>query len=299
MTRWGILGDGAIGGLFAARLALAGYSVQLVMSKAFHQGETKRSLHYQDDQQQVDLELTICDHTEQCDMLLICTKGYQVVDALTSIRLSKHTQLITLHNGMGPQQQLVHRYPEHLIWAGTTTHGAERHQNIIRHQGTGITTVGRYPSGQSEQLPPLWIMELNAALADVVYHPHIEQALWQKLAINAIINPITAIAQCLNGELLTPSYQPLIRELANEIHQVAKACQIILSDSDIIQSVRQVCQHTANNHSSMAEDIRCQRQTEIGLINGYIIRKAQEHQIEVPLNQQVVEKILKGDCANG
>ncbi|MFM2478230.1 ketopantoate reductase family protein [Celerinatantimonas sp. MCCC 1A17872] len=293
--RWGILGDGAIGGLYAAHLAHAGYPVSLVMSKKFANSQTQRNLTYRDDQTQYQVNLPIEQTSEHCDILLICTKSYQVHEALQTIDLSPHCELLSLHNGMGPQQQILTNYPENLLWAGTTTHGVERQDNQITHRGCGITTVGRYPKNNDLERAPAWLDELNNALPEVVFEPNIEIALWRKLAINCVVNPLTAIDQCLNGELLSPSYQPVIRELCHEISQVANACQIPLSCGEIEQLVQQVCKRTAGNHSSMAQDVYHRRPTEIKMINGYVLEMAKRYNLDVPFNTHLVKNLTTGE----
>lgn len=293
--RWGILGDGAIGGVYAMHLHHAGYPVALVMNSEYTKGQSVRQLTYENEQTHYQAELPIEQTTEHCDLLLICTKSYQVLDALKTIKLSPNCELLTLHNGMGPQQQILERYPELSLWAGTTTHGAERQSNHIIHYGNGVTTIGRYPINHSTESYPSWLRDLNQALPEVVFDSNIEIALWRKLAINCVINPLTAIDQCLNGELLSPSYQPIIRELSHEISQVANACQIPLSCGEIEQLVQQVCKRTAMNHSSMAKDVYYRRPTEIKLINGYIVEMAKRYNLDVPLNTHLVKNLTTGE----
>ncbi|CAG9297305.1 ketopantoate reductase [Celerinatantimonas diazotrophica] len=292
---WGILGDGAIGGLYAMSLYHAGYPVTLVMSNEFSQGQSFRQLTYENEQTHYQAELPIEQTTDHCDILLICTKSYQVLDALQTIHLTQNCELLTLHNGMGPQQKILNRYPDHSLWAGTTTHGAKRQSNHIIHHGSGITTIGRYPKNHHTAPCPTWLDDLNNALPEVIFDENIEIALWRKLAINCVINPLTAIDQCLNGELLSPSYQPVIRELCYEISQVANACQIPLSCGEIEQLVQQVCKQTAKNHSSMAQDVYYRRPTEIKLINGYIVEMAKRYNLDVPFNRHLVKNLTTGE----
>ncbi|CAG8998154.1 MAG: 2-dehydropantoate 2-reductase [Candidatus Celerinatantimonas neptuna] len=296
MIRWGILGNGAIGGLFATRLALAGQSVQLIMDLKHQKDESAQELIYQEQSASHSAILPIKNHTTDCDYLLICVKAYQVISALNSIELNRQTQLITLNNGMGIQDMVLEHYPKHSLWAAMTTHGAHRKHQTILHSGSGQTYIGAYR--HKTESAPDFVTALNQAIPDVFFHENIETMLWQKLVINAVINPITAIDQCPNGELLTPSYQPLIRELCHEISLVANACNQSLSAGKIEALIHQVCQQTAKNYSSMAEDLRCQRLSEIDFINGYLIQEAEKHNIETPLNKQLYQQVYRRGYAN-
>lgn len=296
MIRWGILGDGAIGGLFATRLACAGQSVQLIMDYKHQKNESTRTLTYHAQSINRSTIYPIKHHTRECDYLLICVKAYQVIYALNSIELSDDIQFITLNNGMGVQDLILEHYPNHTLWAATTTQGARRTQQTIFHSGTGQTYIGSY--GHKTESSPNFVAALNQAIPDVCFHQDIEKMLWQKLVINAVINPLTAIDQCSNGELLTPSYQPLIRELCHEISLVADACHQSLSAGKIESLIHQVCQQTAQNYSSMAEDLRCQRPTEIDFINGYLIQEAEKHNIDTPINKQLYQQVYRRGYAN-
>ena len=51
-----------------------------------------------------------------------------------------------------------------------------------------------------------------------------------------------------------------------------------------LSRVRQVCQATAANRSSMLQDVLAQRRTEIEAINGQIVAHGQQVQVPTPVN---------------
>ena len=108
--------------------------------------------------------------------------------------------------------------------------------------------------------------------------------LWQKLAVNAPNNPITALYQCPNGTLAEPDFSDMIKGILNELVTVATLEGVPLDKQLLHDRVYQVIRLTAGNFSSMHQDIAHQRRTEIDQINGYICERAQAHGLSAPVN---------------
>jgi 2-dehydropantoate 2-reductase len=116
--------------------------------------------------------------------------------------------------------------------------------------------------------------------------PHVLPVLWKKLAVNAVINPLTAILRVPNGELLhRPPLDPLIAEIVEEVWRVAARHKIPLpTPPELAEEVRRVCRGTASNRSSMLRDVEEGRPTEIDSINGAVVRLGRERGALVPAN---------------
>lgn len=126
-------------------------------------------------------------------------------------------------------------------------------------------------------------------------HPEtdIVQRLWQKLIINAGINPYTAILDCPNGKILdAPLYQSTIDQLCLELSQLMDAAVRIRQTPDALRErIEQVARNTAGNTSSMRADVQRGRRTEIDFINGYVAKLGKELGIETPVNQMLTERV--------
>ena len=112
------------------------------------------------------------------------------------------------------------------------------------------------------------------ALPKTSWHTDILTPIWHKLAINCIINPLTAIDQVKNGELSSPKYQEVITLLINEISQVLNAEGLSITREKLITTVHQVIEATSDNYSSMHQDIFHKRPSEIDFITGYLLQRA-------------------------
>jgi 2-dehydropantoate 2-reductase len=117
---------------------------------------------------------------------------------------------------------------------------------------------------------------------------NVESQVWGKLVISSAINPLTALLRVKNGELLErPSARALMGELAHETASVAKTLGVALPFPDSERAVEEVVQRTAENQSSMLQDVLRGAETEIDAINGAVLRLAEKGNLQVPVNRTV------------
>jgi 2-dehydropantoate 2-reductase len=106
------------------------------------------------------------------------------------------------------------------------------------------------------------------------------------LAINAAINPLTALLDVPNGELLlSPHALAIMTEAAGETAAVAEARGIRLPYDDPGAAAAEVAGRTASNHSSMLQDIRRGAPTEIDAICGAIANEGESLGVWTPVNR--------------
>ena len=107
----------------------------------------------------------------------------------------------------------------------------------------------------------------------VSWNPEIKAALWTKLAINCAINPLTGLEQVKNGELADQKFGDTLSSIVEELTKVMQAEEIACSFDELEASIKQVIQATAQNNSSMKQDMFYQRKTEIDFITGHLIKR--------------------------
>lgn len=229
------------------------------------------------------------DFLARSDLLLVTLKAWQVSDAVKGLvaSLSPATPVLLLHNGMGTVEELK-SLPNPLL-IGTTTHAARRDGNVIIHVASGITHIGpaRAQDGEFSYLADT----LQMALPDVAWHNTIRPALWRKLAVNCVINPLTALRDCKNGDLRDVPEE--IEKIAREVAAVIEREGHHISADELIAYVHQVIESTAENISSMLQDVRAMRHTECDYITGYLLRRARAHGIAVPENARLFDLIKR------
>jgi 2-dehydropantoate 2-reductase len=120
----------------------------------------------------------------------------------------------------------------------------------------------------------------------------IDQRLWRKLAVNSVINPLTALHDCRNGAVLElPGIDALLPALCAEVCAAANAEGLALNAAQLVDDVRHVCRVTAQNRSSMLQDIAARRLTEIDFINGYVVHKAAQYGLDCPQQRALYMQI--------
>lgn len=291
-----IIGAGAMGSLLYQQLQINHQVSFLPKPGAIEQGlpkslsfigldkQTQRlPLHYASKQQIADADLIIC-----------ALKAYQFKDAIAHIAeyLPTRCPVILQHNGMGVYQQIRPLLDsQQPIGVMLSTQAARRlNSNQIQHTGHGQWQLGNYQNLHPDLAS---IKALLSQLQDCQWYDEIRTMQWTKLAINCVINPLTAIHDVLNGELAQDKYNSDVEVLIQEVIGQAELRQIPLQSKTLRDVVYQVMGNTAENSSSMREDIRGQRLSEIDYINGYIVKCAQQMGMSAPHNEQCVEQIKR------
>ena len=232
---------------------------------------------------------------EYADVILLCLKSYTITEAIKTLstNLSPSTIVILAHNGMGIFEEVVKLLPSNqVILAMLTTHGCLRHSSLnISHTGLGQSDIGLLSGELTTSEQALLTEQLNQALPTVSFHPNIAKKQWLKLAINCVINPITAINDIDNGAINNVIFSDLINALLAEIVEVGIAEGIMLALDELKALVYNVAKATAKNRSSMRSDILAKRPTEVDYINGYIHRLGEKHSIATPESTRLWQQI--------
>jgi len=230
---------------------------------------------------------------ETLEWLLLSTKASATLPALQNIktRLAKVKNILLLQNGMGQQQQvaewLAEASPTTRLWLGSSTDGAYLKENHDTphyfYAGLGEVVVG-----PAETSLPASAIKLPPHCQPV---DNIHQRLFNKLAINAVINPLTALYRCPNGELISnPDYRERFLQLTAEVSRLGNQLQWRLV-SDFEQLVESVAVRTAANRSSTLQDLDAGRATELPWILGYVLEQAQRHNIRVPIATELAQQL--------
>jgi 2-dehydropantoate 2-reductase len=228
----------------------------------------------------------------QIKRLLVMTKAGQVVSALTPLvgKLAAGVPIVLLHNGMGIAEQVVQLFPHNPVIAGVTSHGAMQSGHFVfRHTGKGETWLG--PVNEAAKTHAALADDLGAALGQAGWDEQILVRQWQKLAINCAINPLTALYKLKNGELAGPRFADVLQQICVEVADVMQAEGQPTSSEELLRRAMTVVTLTADNYSSMYQDMEQGRETEIEAITGFLLARAARHGIAVPVNQGLYQAI--------
>lgn len=228
------------------------------------------------------------------DLVLILVKSYQTQRAVCWAQdiLSEDGLAVTLQNGLGNYEKLEEKVGNHRSALGITNHGATLlRPGVLMNGGEGPTYLACRPEIR-ERLDPVFAL-FNTSGIDTHFADNADSVVWGKLAVNAAINPITALLRIPNGSLTeSPSTELLVRALASETERIARLKRISLPFPDAGQMALEVAKKTAINHSSMYRDREQKRPMEIDAICGAIVDEAVKLGTEAPLNR-IMWKLIK------
>jgi 2-dehydropantoate 2-reductase len=282
-----IVGTGALGTLFAARLSGAGVPVTMLGSWPDGLQALRRSGAQLTSADGVTRKypVRVTDRPNECagaELALVLVKTWQTERAAQQLAecLSGDGLAVTLQNGLGNLEILSRHLGRERTALGVTTTGATLlSPGLARAGGEGAVSIESHP--RVERL----VDALRAAGFTVNVVPDALSLVWGKLVINAAINPLTALLRVPNGELLErPEARALMNSLAREAAAVAAAEGVSLLFDDPAVVSEGVAHRTAANHSSMYQDIQRGAPTEIDAICGAIVQRGQEHGVSTPVN---------------
>jgi len=290
-----IIGAGAIGCLWLAKLRQVNYECHLVSRSQLISPRVKLT-DLTGHKHLIEIshsnQLLHSSEKAQKSTILVCVKAQQVLKALLMQRqyISDQQPLILMHNGFGCAEEVIKHFPNNPIICATTANASLYNNALdITETGNGPSYFGLFKE-TADDLSPL-IIPFQRAMKSVYWSESIIEKCWLKLAINAAINPLTAIHQIKNGALQSIKYQSIITPLIKEVATISEYENINLNLDILEKTIMEVIKATAENFSSMNRDIFYKRETEIDFINGYLIKKAQQHKIVTPLLMNLYQQV--------
>ncbi|OGS42586.1 MAG: hypothetical protein A3K67_01650 [Euryarchaeota archaeon RBG_16_62_10] len=287
-----VFGAGSLGSALGGLLAYE-HEVVLVGRKE-HMGAVRRSgLRIVDDIRRiVKLEAVMSLRGRgDVDLLIVTTKAYDTKSAIDECKrwTGRHTRVLTLQNGLG-NLELIRSWRGQLGFGGTTTMGATLlSPGVVRLSGFGRTVIG---SDMDVREAGTIAKAFSSCGIPVSVTANIGGEIWAKAAVNACINPTTAVLRVRNGRLLeSDSVMRLVRAVSVECEQVARAASVRLPCRPLFKKVVEVATETSENVSSMLRDIELGRRTEIEQINGGFCRVGDEQGVPTPMNKALTSMV--------
>ena len=306
-----IVGAGAVGCLLAARLSLAGTPV-IMLARDGRRRELVGGLTLETLPEagpwgafgpvrvaRAALQVVADAHAlpPSPALVVVCVRAYQTAEAARGLAAAsvRPRAVLTLQNGLGNAEALAQAFPESVVLAGTTTHGVTWvPPATVRHAGAGDTVIGPWLRD-----PLALALARNAARwlscaglpTSVATDPR--PSLWLKVAVNAAINPPTAIHGIENGALLDGGrLEGDLRSAAREVAAVASAEGVALDAKACEDAALAVARRTARNRSSMLQARLAGRPLETDAITGEVVRRGRLHRVPTPVNQAHLAALL-------
>jgi 2-dehydropantoate 2-reductase len=220
------------------------------------------------------------------DLAVVTVKAFDTEPAAGALGTGELRGALSLQNGLGNEATLAARL-DCPVLAGTATYGAERPApGVVRCTGVGEVTLGAREGGRSELADEVGDAFAGAGVETTVARD-MPRRLWSKLAVNAGINGVTALARVDNGAVASGPAGDLAAEAARETARVARAEGVDVGDEAAVAALRSVADATAVNTSSTLQDVQAGRRTEVDALNGAVVERGEAHGVATPVNRTI------------
>ncbi len=238
------------------------------------------------------------DPPESADLAVVCVKSFDTGTAAEALADCDIDACLSVQNGMGNEAILGERLDAAIV-AGTCTYGAIRTEpGTVRCTGVGELVVGP-PAGGTSTVADRVGSAFEAASVVTTVADDMPRRLWEKLAVNAGINATTALARIENGAVLGGDAGSVATAAAHETAELAQRVGVDLSGRAAERAIERVADATAANTSSMLQDVSEGRRTEVDAINGYVVERAGDHAVDVPVNRTLAGLVRAWEAGRG
>lgn len=285
--RYGVIGTGAIGGYYGARLAQSGQEVHFLLRSDY---EYVKANGLQVDSCDGSFHLDspwVYNQTEQmpqCDVVLVCLKSINnnKLQTLLPPLLKEDTLVVLIQNGIGVEQDVEQQFPGIQLAAGLAfICSAKTEPGRVNHQCYGQINLGNY-SCQDEGLLNQVVADFNAAGVTaglVEYH----EARWKKAVWNMPFNGMTVALKTQTNLLLQhPATRQLIYEQMMEVIGAARHLGVKNLDESFAQKMLEMTDAMTPYSPSMRLDYDFHRRMEIHYLYTRPIQIAREAGYAMP-----------------
>lgn len=299
-----VIGAGAMGAMYAAHFAAAGFDVALVA-----RGERADRLRAGLTVNGQPLLVEVIDVDQPgphpiADLMIFAVKDRHLPQALSEAAplVGPETIMLSVINGLDSEEQIAARFgDERVLLCVALGMDAERAGHEIRYRQAGRLVFGEAtnPDPPSEQ-----VRRVQQALdrAELAWQTpaDMRHQLWWKFMVNTGINQASAVLRAGYG-----AFQPegdardLMNALINEVLLVANAEGVALGSADVAAWYRVLDSMPADGWTSMRQDVDAGRQTEVESFAGRVVALGVKHQIETPYNQVMLWLLRPKDSNNG
>lgn len=221
------------------------------------------------------------------DYLFCCTKSYDLEENIAQLTpiIGPETVLIPLQNGLDAADRIRKLLPGQKVWKGCTYIGARlKHPGFVEKFtgkeriffGSDSPVQGEEKERQTRLLKLLTYARLNA------FNPaDIDTRIWKKFFMISTAATLTSFFNQTIHEALD-QHKDMFIVLGAELKSVAEAEGVHLPDDIVFSSLEAQQGMPPGATTSMHDDFRKGRKTELETLTGYVIRKADERGIDVP-----------------
>lgn len=301
ISKIAIVGAGAMGCFLGARLAgggLDGTLVDVDQSRLDVIGREGITLH--DDRGTATAKVRACvaaDVEGPVDLVLLMTKGLFSAAAIRSVaHLAGHDPLVlTLQNGLGNVEAIAEVFhADHVLWGVTDFPADLEGPAQVSSHGDGHIWLGGVNERAHAHAGAV-AKALNRGALNTAIDPEVRVSVWEKVAFNAALNPLSTITGLPVGGLDCPEGRRIATAVAEETIATATALGVPVDPVRVLAKIDFALANHKAHKPSMLQDRLAGRRTEIESINGAIVRMAEQAGVATPATRLLADLVRMGE----
>jgi 2-dehydropantoate 2-reductase len=292
--RIAVYGAGGVGGYFGGRLAKAGTEVHFIARGAHLRALQEHGLRVRSVKGDFEVQVSATDDPADvgaCDFVLFCVKTFDTDAAAARLGplVGDDTAVVSLQNGVENEEKLARAVGEDHVLGGAAFIFAEiAEPGVIRHTGGPASITFGELDGRTSARARALLACCEQADVEAELSTSIKTVLWAKLAFICAQAGMTAAVRLPIGEIRT-----VHAAWAAFGRLVAEVCAVAAADGNPVPpAARERALALAQaaepgSFSSLHDDLVAGRRMELEALHGFVVRRAAQHGIGVPMSEAV------------
>jgi 2-dehydropantoate 2-reductase len=288
-TRVAVVGAGAVGGYFGAKLAAAGFSVAFIARGRHLEAMRADGLKVKSLKGDLHVRSLFASEPEEVgpvDLVLFCVKSYDTHEAGKKLAplLKEDTKILSLQNGVDNPDKLVALWGKHRTLAAVVYIGASvSAPGTIEHSAGGRIVLGEMDGGVGAGTEAVSRL-LSQAEIPCAISTEIRKVMWGKLVWNAAFCAIASLTRSTAQEIVeSDSLRKLSIECMEEVRKAGK-CQGIELGQSVIEEALKLSQGLGDFKPSMLQDLEAGKPLEHEAFNGRVVKLLRQAGRDAPIN---------------
>jgi 2-dehydropantoate 2-reductase len=291
-----VVGAGSVGGFFGAHLAKNNPNVSFLLRPKTLEAVKRNGLTIRSTGGSFTVQPPVASDARELpkpDLIVLGVKAYDLDEVMDQIEpiLTNKTVILTLQNGIDTEDRLIARINRDCVVGGVAyIYSKIVEPGVIDHFKKGTVAIGELMGHESERL--LAIRDLFASTGIPCHiSKDLRRSKWEKMCWNCVFNPITVLIDDRVAKALDhPEMTGVIRQIVGECAAISAALKVPLP-LDMPERVVKASQEIRDIHTSMYDDWKAGRRTEIDYLNGFIVEQGRTLGIPTPVNEALTAMI--------
>jgi 2-dehydropantoate 2-reductase len=289
----GIIGAGALGCYYGAKLVRSGHKVHFIARDATLQALRMKGVTVHRDNEQFTVsDFHATDHADEIgtvELVLVATKSYDLEAIAPSLRVLKgpDTIVLPLQNGVDSAERLgALTDPQHILGGLTYLPVSATAPGVVRQSGIEKPILLGPLNAADDEAARTALSVLQQADIAVEHPADIRVALWMKYMLAGCTMGIQSVCgRSIGPTREDPDTRALYLSCVHEVDAVARAAGVILPDNAKEQAMRTIDSYPAAVKASMLQDLECGKPLELDAMHGTVVRLGEALGVKTPTNR--------------